>query len=811
MSLNYLYDFVIHYHTYKNIDLLNQGLYQIKSKIYTIYNNKKHFAVPYYYVDSKALEYMYQTEEQGVKPHCIINSNVDENNNYEYISKSFIIRYADEEVELDEFCYFKIEVPQEIVKKNNLNFICEFQICFSDAINSISKEIKNGNYQYLKFNFKKEQTEQVVITNNNFSDNFVEMYSPIVFHENFSSILSISIHKILSDFKMRINNDLIPFDLEEIEEESNDNNNNNNNNNDKEKKVNNLNNNNNININKKEITSLIDFLLEEKDITPKISPNLIDKLYNTYIFSLINSYLTLKNRLNQMTLKLIDENMKAEYSTFLNNQPLIIYNEEKEEQIQIQNEDNQRNIFDKIKNLSQRINDTNKDYVGYRIFKEINFINSQIEYIWHKYIELIRNFPGPFNFIMQMEFRKNLKDDLNKFLKKNIVNIIDTKNMLIPIEENLQEHNNKLAMEIRENLIKIYKKPIFENSSFKIIPELYPILFEETYIKNLSQNIDKNSLLDNNNYSNSKNIATNNNNNNNNLNNINNNIKTNSVLTSYTESSLSDYKTDNTLGLHLIILVHGFEGNSNDMRVIKNEIALINPSIVFLPSTINQDNTGLDLIQMGKKLANEVKNYIKEWNDGLIFKKISFIGHSIGGVIIRSALPHLAEFKDKLWMYISLGSPHLGHSYSDSFLIKTGIWVLKKWKGSICLEQLLQNDNSNLNETCIYKLSEFEGLNWFKNVFLLSSHQDNYSPYESSRIQLSDVTLKNDKRADCYRRMAYNILSKITNSNLKRVDINFVIQEKNFDTFIGRTAHIQFLENSDFMKIFFNSIEDLLK
>ena len=247
------------------------------------------------------------------------------------------------------------------------------------------------------------------------------------------------------------------------------------------------------------------------------------------------------------------------------------------------------------------------------------------------------------------------------------------------------------------------------------------------------------------------------------------------------------------------------------MRVIKNEIALINPSIVFLPSTINQDNTGLDLIQMGKKLANEVKNYIKEWNDGLIFKKISFIGHSIGGVIIRSALPHLAEFKDKLWMYISLGSPHLGHSYSDSFLIKTGIWVLKKWKGSICLEQLLQNDNSNLNETCIYKLSEFEGLNWFKNVFLLSSHQDNYSPYESSRIQLSDVTLKNDKRADCYRRMAYNILSKITNSNLKRVDINFVIQEKNFDTFIGRTAHIQFLENSDFMKIFFNSIEDLLK
>jgi hypothetical protein len=419
---------------------------------------------------------------------------------------------------------------------------------------------------------------------------------------------------------------------------------------------------------------------------------------------------------------------------------------------------------------------------------------------------------------MQLEFKKNLKEDLNKFLKKNIISISDTKNLLIPIEDNLQEHNNKLAIEIRENLIKTYKKPIFENSSFKIVPELYPILFEETYIKNLSQNIDKNTLLDKNNYetNNTKNFVSNNNNNNSNTNdnstyNNNNILKTNSLLSYNTESSLTDYKTDNTLGLHLIVLVHGFEGNSNDMRVIKNEIALINPSCVFLSSNINQENTGLDLLQMGKKLASEVKSYVKEWNEGLIFKKISFIGHSIGGVIIRSALPHLKEFKDKLWMYISLGSPHLGHSYSDSILIKTGMWVLKKWKGSICLEQLLQNDNPNLNETCIYKLSEFEGLNWFKNVYLLSSHQDNYSPYESSRIQLSDVTLKNDKRADCYRRMAYNILSKITNSNLKRVDINFVIQEKNFDTFIGRTAHIQFLENSDFMKIFFNSIEDLLK
>ena len=89
---------------------------------------------------------------------------------------------------------------------------------------------------------------------------------------------------------------------------------------------------------------------------------------------------------------------------------------------------------------------------------------------------------------------------------------------------------------------------------------------------------------------------------------------------------------------------------------------------------------------MGNKLAIEVESYIKEWNDGLIFKKISFIGHSIGGVIIRSALPHLEKFKDKFWMYISLSSPHLGYAFSESTLIKTGIWFLKRWKNSKSLE-----------------------------------------------------------------------------------------------------------------------------
>ena len=772
MSLNYLYEIMIHFHTYKNIELLNQGVYQIKSKIYTTLNNKKYYALPYFFTESKDLENLYQTEENSNKNPFLINSEISENN-YEYTTKSFFIKYADEEIELDEFCYFRIEIPEQYAK-NGFNFFCQFDLVSSDLPSPSSNDQKNQkdlNSLIPALKFKNIQSEIVDITNKpseniDTNDVFNESYSPIVFHSNYSSLLRVSIHKILIDYKIRIETNELPFLLEDPENKT-------------DKKENASDNKD--NKDKNSPISLINFLLNEKDISNEISSDLINKLYKNYVYRLINSYIGVKNRINYLTNKLIEENMKAEYSMFLNNQPLIIYSEESDEKIiNLHNDEDLNDVLNSIQNLGKRISDHSKDYIGYRIFKEINVISSQVLYIWHKYIELIRNFPAPVNFIMQLDFTRKLKDDLKSFLVKSTVEIPDSTSLVFPSETNIQSKNNASAEEKRKVLKENYKKPNFENSNYKIVPEIYPILFEETYTKNMSKNIETTKYIDND-------LRQ----------------KTNNT------SQVIEPKHDNNLGLHLIVLVHGFEGNSNDMRILKNEIGLINPSIVFLPSSANQDDTGADIIQMGKKLATEVKSYIKEWNNGLIFKKISFIGHSIGGVIIRAALPNLEEFKDKFWLYLSLSSPHLGYVFSDSTLIKTGMWVLKRWKGSKSLEQFMQNDNKDLNETCLYKLSEYNGLNWFKYVYLLSSHQDNYSPYESSRIQINN--LSNDKKADNYKSMACNILSKLTNNTLKRIDVNFVIQEKNFDTFIGRTAHIQFLENTDFMKIMFYSIEDLFK
>ena len=167
-------------------------------------------------------------------------------------------------------------------------------------------------------------------------------------------------------------------------------------------------------------------------------------------------------------------------------------------------------------------------------------------------------------------------------------------------------------------------------SCSQIISSTFPIIFEENYVRN-STNLDetKQSYFE----------------------------KMKSDLNSINDDadlSLLNNSFDNfqksKRSLHLIILVHGFQGNSHDLRLIKNTISLISPGSILLPSCSNQEDTECDIIEMGKKLANEVKNFLKDWNEGSVFNRISFIGHSIGGLIIRASLPFLAEYSGKMWM-----------------------------------------------------------------------------------------------------------------------------------------------------------------
>ena len=103
---------------------------------------------------------------------------------------------------------------------------------------------------------------------------------------------------------------------------------------------------------------------------------------------------------------------------------------------------------------------------------------------------------------------------------------------------------------------------------------------------------------------------------------------------------------------------------------------------------------------------------------------------------------------------MSLSSPHLGYMYNSSKLFDAGMWFLKKWKKSKCLQQLSMSDQKNMEDTCLYKLSQTQGLAWFKNICLVSSYQDQYAPFDSARIQMCKKANDDVKKGNVYIKMA---------------------------------------------------------
>ena len=59
--------------------------------------------------------------------------------------------------------------------------------------------------------------------------------------------------------------------------------------------------------------------------------------------------------------------------------------------------------------------------------------------------------------------------------------------------------------------------------------------------------------------------------------------------------------------------------------------------------------------------------------------RLSFIGHSLGGLIIRAALPYLECYSSKMHLFMTFSSAHLGYMNSSK-LIETGIFTLNKQK-----------------------------------------------------------------------------------------------------------------------------------
>ncbi|CAL0324521.1 unnamed protein product [Lupinus luteus] len=278
--------------------------------------------------------------------------------------------------------------------------------------------------------------------------------------------------------------------------------------------------------------------------------------------------------------------------------------------------------------------------------------------------------------------------------------------------------------------------------------------------------------------------------------------------------------------LRVAVFVHGFQGNHLDLRLVKNQWLLIDPKIQCLMSDANENKTSDDFREMGFRLAQEVIAFLKKKMDkasrsgNLKDIKLSFVGHSIGNLIIRTALAEsiMEPYLRFLHTYVSVSGPHLGYMYCSNSLFNSGLWLLKKFKGLQCIHQLTFTDDPDLENTFIYNLSKEKTLVHFRNVILLSSPQDGYVPYHSARIELCPAaSLDYSKRGKVFLEMLNNCLDQIGTASddrvIMRCDVNFDTSSygRNLNRLVGRTAHIEFLESDVFAKFIMWSFPELFR
>ncbi|XP_073003189.1 uncharacterized protein [Typha latifolia] len=277
--------------------------------------------------------------------------------------------------------------------------------------------------------------------------------------------------------------------------------------------------------------------------------------------------------------------------------------------------------------------------------------------------------------------------------------------------------------------------------------------------------------------------------------------------------------------LKVVVFVHGFQGHHLDLRLVRNQWLLLDPGAECLMSRANEEKTSGDFREMGSRLAEEVVAFLRKKMDKLARYggckdiKLSFVGHSIGNIIIRSALTEsmMGPFLKHLFTYVSISGPHLGFWYSSNSLFNSGLWLLKKLKGAQCIHQLTFTDDQDLQNTFFYKLCKQKTLENFKNTILFSSPQDGYVPYHSARIELCHASSwDNSKKGEIFMEMLNNCLDQIrAPSSERRVfmrcDVNFDTssQGRNLNTIIGRAAHIEFLETDIFAKFIMWSFPEL--
>jgi hypothetical protein len=200
-------------------------------------------------------------------------------------------------------------------------------------------------------------------------------------------------------------------------------------------------------------------------------------------------------------------------------------------------------------------------------------------------------------------------------------------------------------------------------------------------------------------------------------------------------------------------------------------------------------------------------------------RKLSFIGHSMGAIVARASLqsPTLAKYFSVLQTFVSFSAPHLGTYNGKSRMMGPALWVLGTIKSAICIQQL------QLIDPFLVTLSRDDKIGHFRNVLLFSCERDSFVNAESASITAAAVgnnSATSDKPKDKKLAQMNEIASRL-NDHLRtahttiRIAVHFgskpahYSKQSSIDRLTGKSFHVAFLCNADFLITFVNLYRDM--
>ena len=205
---------------------------------------------------------------------------------------------------------------------------------------------------------------------------------------------------------------------------------------------------------------------------------------------------------------------------------------------------------------------------------------------------------------------------------------------------------------------------------------------------------------------------------------------------------------------------------------------------------------------------------------------VSFVGHSLGAVIVRTLLARAhvkamfsadpskgarlnfgasrgsdMDTRPHLHTFLSLAGPHLGVA-SQGSLVAAGMWFMAKLNHSKTIPELELRDAAEPHETLLCRLSKDDALGRFANVIFIASHQDKYVPWASALVLCPSRRPSRRHRA-VEHDMAQSLhatLAAAPGARVFRVQVVHGSLSGAISRLSGRAAHVAHLDSDAFIR-----------